>query len=148
MNIIGTLRGRALRRFIRHYVEMVLAMVGGMMLLAPVESLLLDPVGWAEIRDRPELRALIMATNMSVPMVAWMWYRRHSWVATGQMVAAMYLPFVAFFPLLWLDVLSGTAVMVAGHVLMLPAMTVAMLWRVREYAGCAATGHAHQGTLA
>src|SRR5262247_3048439 len=138
MNNLSALRGHALRRFIRHYIEMIVAMIGGMMILGPVESLLLDPVGWAEVRGRPEFRALIMATNMTVPMVAWMWYRRHSWVATGQMVGAMYLPFVAFFPLLWLGLLSGTGMMVAGHVLMVPAMTVAMLWRVREY-----TGHAH-----
>jgi hypothetical protein len=139
MASLSTLRGPALRRFLWHYIEMVVAMVAGMAILGPVESVLLNPVGWAEVRAVPELRALVMATNMTVAMVAWMCYRQHSWIANAQMAAAMYLPFVAFFPLLWLDLLSATGLMVAGHVLMVPAMTAAMLWRVDEY-----TGHAHQ----
>jgi hypothetical protein len=134
------LRGAALRRFLRHYIEMVVAMVAGMMIMGAAESALLNPVGWADVRAQPELDALIMATNMTIPMVGWMCYRGHSWMANAQMAAAMYLPFVAFFPLLWLGLLSDMGLMVAGHVLMVPAMTVAMLWRVEEYTG----HHAHQ----
>jgi flagellar biosynthetic protein FliP len=80
-----------------------------------------------------------MATNMTVPMVGWMWYRGHSRVALAQMAAAMYLPFVACFPLVWFGVLSATGLMIVGHVVMVPAMTLAMLWRLDEY-----TGHVHQ----
>ena len=135
MNSPTTPRGVALRRFLRHYVEMIIAMVGGMTVLGAAESALLNPVGWAEVRAVPELGALIMATNMTVPMVGWMWHRGHSPVALGQMAAAMYAPFVACLPLVWFGLLSATGLMIAGHAVMVPAMTVAMLWRRDEYTG-------------
>jgi hypothetical protein len=133
-----TLRGAALRRFLRHLGEMIIAMVAGMTLLGPLESALLHPLGWAELTARTEAGVLIMVTNMTIAMVAWMRYRRHGWPATGQMAAAMYVPFVALFPLMWLGLLAATGLMVAAHVLMLPAMIAAMVWRMPEY-----TGHTH-----
>lgn len=48
---------------------------------------------------------------------------------------AMYLSFVALFPLLWTGTLSPGGLFVLGHVLMLPAMVGAMLLRRDEYAG-------------
>lgn len=135
MRSLTTLRGRALRRFLRHYLEMIVAMVGGMIVLGALESVLLDPVGFAQVRAVPEFGALIMATNMTAPMVGWMWHRGHSPAALGQMAAAMYTPFVACFPLVWFGVLSSTGLMIVGHVVMVPAMTVAMLLRVDEYTG-------------
>ena len=138
MRSLTTLRGRALRRFLRHFIEMIVAMLGGMIVLGALESLLLDPVGFAQVRAITELRALIMATNMTVPMVAWMWYCGHSPVALGLMAVAMYSPFAACFPLVWFGVLSSTGLMVLGHVVMVPAMTLAMLLRLDEY-----TGHVH-----
>jgi hypothetical protein len=135
MTTLTTLRGQSLRRFVRHYLEMVVAMVVGMLVLGPLESLLLNPVGWADLRGDPEVGPLIMATNMTVAMSAWMRYRRHSWVATGQMAGAMYGSFVVFFPLLWLGILSDMGLMVVGHVVMPFAMAAAMLLRLDEYTG-------------
>ena len=112
MTTLTTLRGQALRRLVRHYLEMVVAMVAGMVVLGPAESVLLDPIGWAELRAHPETRALIMATNMAV---------------------AMHLSFVVLFPPLWLGVLSATGLMVLGHVLMLFAMAAVMLRRRDQY---------------
>lgn len=83
-----------------------------------------------------------MATNMTVAMVAWMRLRhRHGWPATLEMSAAMYLPFIVLFPPMWLGVLSAHAMLVLGHVLMLPAMAGVMLLRRDEYTG---HHHAHQ----
>ncbi len=45
----------------------------------------------------------------------------------------MYLPFVMLFPLLWTGVLADGALLLAGHVLMLPAMAAVMLLRPDEY---------------
>jgi hypothetical protein len=123
------------RRFVRHYLEMVVAMLLGMAVLGPLESMALDPVGWRSVRAVPELDALVMATNMTVAMTAWMRFRRHGWPATATMAAAMYLPFVVLFPLLWLGVLTPTGVMAGGHLLMLPAMAGAMLLHRDEYTG-------------
>ncbi len=76
-----------------------------------------------------------MATSMTAGMTAWMAWRRHSWPAIAEMGLAMYLAFVVLFPPLWLGLLSGDGLMLAGHVLMLPAMAVAMLHRREEYVG-------------
>lgn len=122
-------------RFARHYLEMVVAMLLGMMILGPLEGALLDPLGWSSVRAIAELDALVMATNMTVPMVGWMVYRRHSWAASALMAAAMYVSFIVVFPLLWLDLLSAGGVLVGGHLLMLPAMAAAMLVRRDEYLG-------------
>ncbi|MEU7785328.1 hypothetical protein [Amycolatopsis sp. NPDC049159] len=116
---------RKLARFAGHYVEMVVAMLIGMVALAP-----LWPSAWL---DRADVEALVMATDMTVAMVLAMALRRHSWPRIAEMAAAMYLPFVALLVPYWLGALSGTALMVAGHVLMVPLMLAAMVWRRAEY---------------
>ncbi|WP_439380564.1 hypothetical protein [Amycolatopsis lexingtonensis] len=116
---------RKLARFTGHYVEMVAAMLIGMVALGP-----LWPPVWLE---RTDVGALVMATDMTVAMVLAMALRRHSWPRIAEMAAAMYLPFVALLVPYWLGALSGTALMVAGHVLMFPLMLAAMVWRRAEY---------------
>ena len=71
------------RHFIRHYLEMVAAMIVGMLVLGPVWSLGLDALGAPALLDRPELNALVMATNMTIAMSAWMRFRGHRWTATA-----------------------------------------------------------------
>ncbi|MDN5750071.1 MAG: hypothetical protein L0H64_16415 [Pseudonocardia sp.] len=110
-------------------------MVVGMIALGPVWSLAGDAFGWTAFLDLPEPAMLVMATNMSIAMRAWMRYRGHGWPATLEMAAAMYLPFVVLFPPMWLGLLSAHAVMFWGHMLMLPAMAGAMLLRLDEYTG-------------
>jgi hypothetical protein len=128
-----TRRRPALRRLVRHYLEIVVAAVAGMMLLGPAESVLLNPLGWAELLAHPETYTLVMATNMTVAMGGWMRFRGHGWAAIAEMAVAMYAPFVVLFPPLWLGMLSATGLMVLGHVLMLLAIATAMLRRRDEY---------------
>ena len=116
---------RKLARFAGHYLEMVAAMVVGMIALDP-----LWPADWLV---RTDVHAVVMATNMTLVMGAWMLVRRHSWARTAEMCAVMYLPFVALLVPYWLGVMSGTALMIAGHVIMFPLMLAAMLWRRAEY---------------
>jgi hypothetical protein len=139
MTTFTTLRGKTLRRFVRHYLEMIAAMVVGMIVLGSLESVLLNPIGWAELRSYPEMHVLIMATNMTVAMGSWMRFRSHRWATIGEMALAMYVPFLLLFPPLWLGVLSADGLMGIGHVLMLLAMVVVMLRRREEF-----TDHQHQ----
>lgn len=125
--------------FVRHFLEMVVAMLAGMVVLEPVWPLALDPLGWVGILDLPEPAALVMATNMTVMMSAWMGLRGHGRRAMLEMAAAMYLPFAVLFVPMWMGVLSAGGMLVGGHLLMLPAMVGAMLLRRDEYAG----GHQH-----
>ena len=128
-----TRRRPALRRFVGHYLEIVVAAVAGMVVLGPAESMLLNPIGWAELLANFETATLVMATNMTIAMAAWMRLRRHDWAAIAEMAVAMYAPFLVLFPPLWLGVLSATGLMILGHVLMLLAIAAAMLRRRDEY---------------
>jgi hypothetical protein len=123
--------------FTRHYLEMVAAMIIGMVALGPVWSWTTGALGVAEVFERADVGALVMATNMTVAMSAWMFYRGHRWAPVAEMAAAMYLPFLVLLPPLWMGAISGHTLMMAGHVLMLPAMALAMLLRRHEYT------HAH-----
>jgi hypothetical protein len=134
-----TLTSSSTGRFVRHYIEMVVAMFLGMAVLAMPARMALAAAGtsWSELGTSAML--LAMAVEMTVPMVAWMRYRGHDWRPSGEMAAAMLLPtFVA----VALDagglVSDGGMLMVGEHVAMLLGMLAAMLLRPAEY-----TGHHH-----
>jgi hypothetical protein len=83
------------RRFLRHYVEMLVAMFGGMIVLGMPAVVALDAAGMtrAELRTgHPTLLWFGMAVVMTVPMVAWMRYRGHTWRPSLEMAASMILP--------------------------------------------------------
>jgi len=122
-------RGRMIRHLVRHYLEMVLAMLAGMFVLGAIEHLV-----WPGLMDRTDVGAMVMATNMAVGMGAWMRFRGHTWRGIVEMSAAMYVPFVVLLVPFWFGAVSGGAVMTWGHVLMLPAMAVPMVLRPHEYA--------------
>ena len=120
----------AIRRFGRHYLEMVTAMVVGMVVLGGASAWLLD------LPDRTSVELVEMAVWMTLPMVAWMRFRGHRWRACNEMAAAMLVPVGAALALLWTGVVTdGDALVMLEHTAMFPAMLVAMLLRREEYAG-------------
>jgi hypothetical protein len=127
---------------IRHYVEMVVAMVLGMLVLGGVGAALLGAVGieagnWRT--EAPELALLGMALTMTVPMVAWMRHRGHGWAPAWEMTAAMFAPSFAAIGLLWAGAVEDShALLMIQHVAMFPAMLAVMLLRLDEYTGHAA----------
>lgn len=119
-------------RFTLHYVEMIIAMFVGMYALGA----LLDLLGLSVSHSRnPELSYLVMAFNMSIGMTAWMRIRGHGWASTLEMCAAMFVPVVPLFPLLWLGLIGGDALMLVAHLAMFPLMLAVMLRRLDEHAG-------------
>ena len=130
------------RRFARHYVEMVIAMFAGMVVLGLPAGWGLTALGtsWGDLHtDAPAAMFGLMAVTMIVPMVAWMRFRGHGWRANGEMSLSMVLPTLGAIALLSADVVEDVgALLVAEHVAMLLAMLVAMLLRASEY-----TRHAH-----
>jgi flagellar biosynthetic protein FliP len=127
--------------FARHYLEMVITMVIGMIVLHPLWVAGFGAVGLPGALNHATTMAAVMATNMSLGMGAWMRFRGHSWRSILEMSAAMYLPFAAFLPPVWAGAMSRGAMITAGHLLMLPTMLALMLWRRDEH------GHGgHGGT--
>ena len=133
------------RHFIRHYVEMVVAMFLGMAILALPARAVLGAAGtsWSELGT--EAMFLAMAVEMTLPMVAWMRYRGHSWRPCAEMSAAMFIPTFAAVGLYAGGVAGSGVLMGAEHVAMLLAMLVSMLLRPSEYTHGA---HAHHEAVA
>jgi hypothetical protein len=128
--------------FIRHYIEMVVVMFAGMIVLGlPGEAALTAlGSGTSELRDdTPAVVFLGMAATMTIPMVAWMRYRGHRWQPTLEMAASMIILTVVAIALLAADVLGFGALMGLEHVAMLLGMLVAMLLRIDEYSSHAPT---------
>ena len=139
--------GRARRlisgwRFARHLLEMVVAMMAGMAILGVVLATLGEPPGYANL----VVQYGLMGVSMSVPMVAWMRFRGHSWSDGGEMAAAMLLPMFALVVPVELGVsryvpgLSEDSLMMLSHVAMIGGMVVLMIYRFGRYAH-AAHGH-------
>lgn len=119
--------------FVQHLLEMTVAMFVGMFVLGMPADMLFDALGWTAVTGDLVPSTLLMATYMSVGMAAWMRLRGCGWPATGEMALAMYVPFLLMYLPYAAGWVSEGAVMTVGHVLMTPAMIVAMLLRVNEY---------------
>jgi hypothetical protein len=125
------------RQFVRHYIEMVMAMFAGMVVLGLPAGAALSAAGMSmsELHnDAPALMLLLMAVTMTVPMVGWMAYRGHGRRANTEMAASMFLPTFGVIALLWGGLVAdiGT-LMIIEHVVMLLSMLAAMLLRREEY---------------
>src|SRR5205085_9174131 len=130
--------------FIRQYVEMVVVMFAGMLVLGLPGEAALHAIGsgTSELRETaPATVFLGMAFTMTVPMVAWMRYRGHSWQPTLEMAASMIIPTLIAIALLGGGVAGFDALMGLEHIAMLLGMLIAMLLRGDEYAG---HHHGHQ----
>lgn len=116
------------RRFWWHFLQMLAAMSGGMLVLGLLWSMV-----WPGHASGVERMTLLMVTDMTVGMVLWMVLRGHGALAVAEMALAMYVPFLLLFVPYWLGALPSDGVMVGGHVLMLPCMLLAMLRRRDEH---------------
>ncbi len=130
-------RGKQTLRFLRHFGEMVLAMLLGMGVFGVVNGVILIPMGFAYLSARfsPEAYAASMAVSMTVPMVAWMRIRKHAWRLSAEMAGAMLVPTALLIAVCSLGHLPSTVLLTGTHILMVPAMLGAMLYRWRDYTG-------------
>lgn len=119
--------------FVQHLLEMTVAMFVGMFALGMPADLLFDALGWTSVTEDLVPSTLLMATYMSIGMAAWMRVRGCGWPAVLEMSLAMYVPFLIMYLPYAAGWVSDGAVMMVGHVLMTPAMIVAMLTRLDEY---------------
>ena len=127
--------------FLRHLLEMMLAMMVGMVGSAAV---FLTAVGMTvdeALRRYAVLFVLVQAFGMTVAMVAWMRHRGHAWRSCSEMAAAMVVPAIPLICLRLLEVISGP---ICGLycVLTVVAMVLVMLYRPDEYGGLSADASA------
>ncbi|MBM0233574.1 hypothetical protein JNW91_17955 [Micromonospora sp. STR1_7] len=126
-------RVRAVGTFLRHLLEMLVAMVAGMVALGAVWSLVFARLGWTSLDQRPLLGALVMVTDMTLAMSVAMRYRGHGWPATVEMAIAMYLPFAVLAGPYLMGLVAADTMMMFGHLLMVVAMVAVMLRRRAEF---------------
>jgi len=118
--------------FARHLVEMFLAMMAGMMvgafLLATAVSTSVSEVR----REHAVAWVVVMAFDMTVPMVAVMLYRGHSRRSAGEMAAAMIVPALPIVAGQLSHVVSGDIARAYMPVSMV-AMIALIVYRRNEY---------------
>ena len=127
-------RRRERHNLVRHFVEMVLAMMVGMAVLGMVAGLICAALGHSGfLSDHAGARAWVMAMNMTIGMAVWMRHRGHGWGAITEMGGAMFVPVAVLIVPYWVGAISADVLLVGMHVLMLPAMVIAMHHRRDEY---------------
>ena len=142
----------AAAQFLRHLIEMILAMMIGMAVLGLLLRAAIAPLGYPDgLRPFPELSATAMTLEMTLPMAAWMLYRGHRRAIVAEMSGAMLAPVVAVVALCLVHVLPNSSAPTLAHLTMYPAMLGAMLYRRTEYTrphssmGHTAPGNKHSG---
>ena len=130
------------RNFLRHFLEMVVAMIAGMAVFGAAGSLILGLAGHDDLLDSPTLSAFLMASYMTAGMSLWMRYRGHSWRRTWEMAGSMYVPFFALVLPYLTGAIGADGLAAGGHLAMLPCMLGVMLLRRGEYS----QGHRHHAS--
>jgi hypothetical protein len=122
--------------FARHLLEMVLAMMIGMIASAAVFLSAVGMTAGEALRQHAVLFVVVQASGMTVAMVAWMRYRGHAWRGCSVMAAAMIVPAVALICLRLAGIISGP-ICGAYCALTFVAMVLVMLYRRSDYGGIA-----------
>ena len=124
--------------FARHLVEMFLAMMAGMMVGAFLFATAIGTTVSEARREHAVAWVIVMAIDMTVPMVAVMLYRGHSRRSAGEMAAAMIVPALPIVACQLSHVVSdeiGRAYMPASML----AMIALIVYRRNEYRSAAAS---------
>jgi hypothetical protein len=121
-------------RWAGHLVEMLVAMMLGMHLLAYPGALVAGALGYPDLRTAaPGVVILVMAVEMTLPMALWMAYRGHRRRAVLEMSAVMAVPAAALAAAAGLGLLPTAGLASAYHAAMMAAMVGYMLYRRDEY---------------
>lgn len=119
--------------FWRHFLEMLAAMVVGMLVTGAIFLSIVGLKTWDEVTLQYPTQALLaMAAGMTIPMMAWMLFRGMGRRNTYEMAAAMILPVVPFLCLVWFDV-TQSAWCGAYCATTIVAMLVLMSYRRSSY---------------
>lgn len=119
--------------FWRHFLEMLGAMLVGMIATTSIFLSIVGLESWREVTVVYPTQALLaMAIGMTLPMVAWMLFRGMGWRNSAEMAAAMVLPVIPFLLLVWFGI-TESAMCGAYCGVMIVAMLALMNFRRAEY---------------
>ena len=123
--------------FILHLLEMVLAMMAGMVILYVLDILTPESASYsAAFEYGTILFDFVIAVFMTVPMVAWMSVRGHDRGHVAEMAFGMNAPVAAIIVLRLLGVDASQPWLAdASHPAMFLGMLIAMLYRRDHYTG-------------
>lgn len=146
MSVASAFGGRRTSRsggFFRHFVEMTLAMMVGMIVSAAVFLSAVGMTAAQAMRQHAVLFVVLQALGMTIAMVAWMRHRGHGWRSCSEMGAAMVVPAIPLILLRLAGTISGP-ICGAYCALSILAMVLVMLYRRSDY-GSAASAALHAG---
>jgi hypothetical protein len=124
---------RHLTPFWRHFLEMLAAMVVGMIATGAIFVSTVGLKTWDEVtRQYPTQALLAMAAGMTLPMIAWMLFRGMGWRNSFEMATAMVLPVIPFLCFVWFG-LTDSAQCGGYCAFTVMAMLALMRYRRREY---------------
>lgn len=127
--------------FVLHFVEMCAAMCIGLAVLDLVYVGIARIAGYTDpFTQVLALSTLVIAFNMTVPMVAWMRFRGMAWRPINEMAAAMVGEAVLLLGLYWIGMIPAQNLFPLQHALMMPAMLIPMFFRLDLYTGRAGHG--------
>ena len=126
---------RRVSPFWRHFLQMLAAMMVGMMATGAVFLSVVGLKTWDEVLVQYPTQALLaMAVGMTVPMVAWMEFRGMGRRNSYEMAAVMVLPVVPCLLMVWFGV-TDSAPCGAYCAVTILAMLGLMRYRRAEYGG-------------
>ena len=131
---------RPVGRFGLHLVEMCMVMCVGAAALSLMFFGAAGLLGSTDLlQTAPELVVLVIALNLSVPMLVWMRYRGMAWQPTLEMAGSTMVVGLALIAAYWMDLIARTSLVEVQTSLACPVMLVVMLLRFRLYSGSHAT---------
>lgn len=131
---IGVLRPAG--RFLAHLAEMCVVMCLGALALSFAVFGGAGLIWSMDLSQRfPELSTLLIAINLSLPMLAWMRYRGMAWRPSLEMSGATMIVGLLIILAFWLDLVARDGLIDLQTSLACPVMLAVMLARFRLYAG-------------
>jgi hypothetical protein len=136
---------RPVGRFARHLLEMCMVMCAGAAALSLLFFGAASLLGYTDLlRTAPELVVLVIALNLSVPMLAWMRYRGMAWQPTLEMAGSSMVVGLALIAAYWMDLIARTSLVEVQTSLACPVMLAVMLARFRLYSGSHSAHSVHE----
>lgn len=137
-----------LGRFGIHYLEMCMVMCVGAISLNVLFFGAAALLGYTDLPQRaPVLTVLVIAISLSLPMAAWMRFRRMEWRPTLEMSGSTMVAGLLLIAAYWLDIIAKDSLMgLQTGILACPLMLAVMLFRFPLYSTSHKRHHAHQVT--